>query len=304
MLSRQSLQRLSEETGYREVSLEKVTRLLDLLRDVRVHPLLKDRLALKGGTPINLAFGTPPRLSVDLDFNLIDPSSEQLDNELRADVEAAVRTIAEAQGYRIQESADTHAGRTIYLTYQNVTGTPDRIEIDLNYLHRTPLQPLTERAFWSPDPESDVRFIVVSDEELFAGKLRAMLDRSAPRDLFDVSRIPTIRPGLLDDQTFRAIFLAMTGTLPHPVYTYAPPRMDRALEGQVENALYPMLVLEDRPDAAELVTSAWKVVSPLLELTDSEREFVDGLQVGRLNPELITNDLDTQHRIRSHPALR
>ena len=47
-------------------TLDKVDRLLDLLAELSEHPLLKDKLALHGGTAINLFMLNIPRLSVDI----------------------------------------------------------------------------------------------------------------------------------------------------------------------------------------------------------------------------------------------
>jgi predicted nucleotidyltransferase component of viral defense system len=66
---RESILALSSDTGFRPETLEKVIRLGELLADVTRHPLLSRVLVLKGGTAINLFFGEPRRLSVDLDFN-------------------------------------------------------------------------------------------------------------------------------------------------------------------------------------------------------------------------------------------
>ena len=65
------LERCSAETGFPVAGLEKVVRLGEMAADVGRHPLLCKALVLKGGTVLNLAFGPPERLSVDLDFNYV-----------------------------------------------------------------------------------------------------------------------------------------------------------------------------------------------------------------------------------------
>ncbi|MBW1797000.1 MAG: nucleotidyl transferase AbiEii/AbiGii toxin family protein [Deltaproteobacteria bacterium] len=65
----QYLERCSAQTGYPVPLLEKVVRLGEMAGDVARHPFLSSVLALKGGTALNLCFGPPKRLSVDLDFN-------------------------------------------------------------------------------------------------------------------------------------------------------------------------------------------------------------------------------------------
>jgi len=65
------LQRISHETGFDAVNLEKVLRLKRLLIEFHSHPFLKDRLVLKGGTALNLFYLELSRLSVDIDLNYI-----------------------------------------------------------------------------------------------------------------------------------------------------------------------------------------------------------------------------------------
>jgi len=70
-LSESYLTQLALETGFEKETLEKVIRLGEILADVARHPFLSSVLALKGGTALNLCFGEPKRLSVDLDFNYV-----------------------------------------------------------------------------------------------------------------------------------------------------------------------------------------------------------------------------------------
>jgi hypothetical protein len=149
-LDRASLERMSVETGFRLGTLEKVLRLDEFLVDVRRHPLLSRVLVLKGGTPLNLGFGPPARLSVDVDFNYVGALEREAMLAARPEVERALETIAGAQGYALQRSADAHAGRKLYLGYRNVNGGADRIEVDVNYLHRLCiLEPVTS-LIWRP----------------------------------------------------------------------------------------------------------------------------------------------------------
>ena len=76
-LSRERLQREATATGFRVEILEKVAQLLGLLDGFNRHPYLKGRLALKGGTALNLFVFDVPRLSIDIDLNYVG----QLDRE-------------------------------------------------------------------------------------------------------------------------------------------------------------------------------------------------------------------------------
>lgn len=61
-LSANELAREAAATGFQTEPLEKVILLLELLEAIRSHPFLKDRVALKGGTALNLFKFDVPRL--------------------------------------------------------------------------------------------------------------------------------------------------------------------------------------------------------------------------------------------------
>ena len=70
-LTANELAREAAATGFQAEPLEKVIVLLELLEAIRSHPFLKDRIALKGGTALNLFKFDVPRLSVDIDLNYV-----------------------------------------------------------------------------------------------------------------------------------------------------------------------------------------------------------------------------------------
>ena len=65
------------ELGFIRDTLEKVYRLADILEYFNTNPILKDSLALKGGTAINLTIFNLPRLSVDIDLDYLRADSRE-----------------------------------------------------------------------------------------------------------------------------------------------------------------------------------------------------------------------------------
>jgi predicted nucleotidyltransferase component of viral defense system len=302
--SRERLLDLSAESGFRSDVLEKVLRLGELAGDVSKHPLLSTALALKGGTALNLCFGPPRRLSVDLDFNYVGGSDREQMLRDRPEVERAVQAIAEGRGYRIQRSRDEHAGRKLFLGYMNAAGTGDRIEVDLNFLFRVPLDPAWEAELWQPDGEAP-RIRVVGPAELCAGKLCALLDRALPRDLFDVPQLPAALGSDWPTPRFRRLFHALAGTLDLPLSRYGAERFQRVTDHRIAAELHPMLRESERPTGADLRREARTLLAPLLASDAAEREFSERLQRGDLCPEILFPDDDeTTERLRLHPALR
>lgn len=303
-LSAEHLTGLATETGFRPETLEKVIRLGELAADVGRHPLLSRVLVLKGGTALNLLFGSPARLSVDLDFNYVGHEDRARMQEERPQVERAIEIIGRGQGYQFQRSRDAHAGRKIFFSYTNAAGTRDRIEVDLNFLFRTPLGEVARRPMWQPPGMAHPEIAVVPPEELLAGKLRATLDRGLPRDLFDTVRLPTYAGPLWGTLRLRRLHIAMAVTLPHPLYDYTRNRFDRVTDRHVQEQLVPMLHVEQRPTAAELKDKAWSVAAPLIDVDEVEREYIDRAHAGELRPELLfTDDAPLVERLQRHPAL-
>ncbi len=79
-ISYEKLTSQAEATGFRPDVLEKVAHLLGLLEALGSHSFLKDKLALKGGTALNLFIFNVPRLSVDIDLTPINGISHLTKN--------------------------------------------------------------------------------------------------------------------------------------------------------------------------------------------------------------------------------
>lgn len=303
--SHEYLARCSAETGYQVVALEKVTRLGEIAGEIGRHPALRDALALKGGTAINLCFGPPTRMSVDLDFNFIGCSDRAGMLRERPLIEKALEDLGRRLGYQVQRSAEAAASRKIYATYRSVLGPNDRIELDINYLWRTPLAGLQVAELWQPGELERPRLAIVSSEELWVGKLLAFLDRTAPRDAWDVSRISSIAPELAQSTLLRKWFVAMSIILDHELATYDRARLgERLTSHAIATQLLPMLASDDRPDTARLFARAWGIAEPLLTLTAAEESFVTRAQRGDLDAALIFgDDSDAAGRFSSHPQV-
>lgn len=146
---------------------------------------------------------------------------------------------------------------------------------------------------------------VVSDEELWVGKLLAFIDRTAPRDAWDVSRMPLIAPELARSPSLRRWFVAMSFILDHPLATYDWSRLSVRLNPEMtERQLRPMLTRDDRPESEGLLEKAWRVAEPLTNLTGDEAEFAARAQRAELHPALIFRDDEASaQRYLSHPQV-
>lgn len=303
-VSRQTLESLSAETRFRPATLEKVMRLGELVADIGRQPVLSRALVLKGGTALNLCFAAPRRLSVDLDFNYVASADREAMLADRPAIERLVEQIARGQGYRVQWSAEEHAGRKVYLRYPSALGTTQDVQIDLNFLFRVPLGEPALKDLWQPGAISRPGVRVVAFPEVAAGKLVAALARALPRDLYDVTRLPSLDPAAWgESQRLMRIFIGLAGILDRPLTAYGRDRL-RVTDQQVREQLDGMLLRDEHVTASDLNSGAWEVLAPLLDLDDAEREYTDRLQVGELRPDLLfPDDAEMADRLARHPAL-
>ena len=298
-----SIKQLAVLHGAQPATLEKVLRLNEVLQAVSVHPYLASRIALKGGTALNLFFGVPKRLSVDLDFNYVGQVGRAEMLEERPEVERAIDSIGAALGYAAQTNPDAHAGRKWFFTYMNHENRRDRIEVDVVYTNRVPLRPVQSLAPWTPDGSQSKPALVCSTEELVAGKFRALLDRVAARDVFDATWVT----GLISSHEwplFKKLFILFSGTLDRPLHSYSVDLIDRVSEMDIDNHLKPMLMQRAEFSRDALVEEAKAAVAPLLELDEEEVAFCDALNRGEYTPELLLSAWpEVLPVLESHPAL-
>ena len=204
-LSRERLSREATTTGFRIEILEKVTLLLNLLDGFDRHPYLKERLALKGGTALNLFVFDAPRLSIDIDLNYVG----QLDREAmlaeRPEVERALGAVCGRAGITIDRAPGAHAGGTWRLRYESADGQSAGLELDVNYMLRAPLWDPVHAHAKSVGTLPTPTFPILDIHELAAGKLAALLARRASRDLFDAHHL--LLRGGLDPKRLRIAFV-------------------------------------------------------------------------------------------------
>jgi len=309
MLSPADLQREAEATGFRAEALEKVFRLLELLEGFRSHPFLKSRVALKGGTALNLFVFDVPRLSVDIDLNYIGAVDRDAMLAERPKVEQAIEAVCSRMGIQIKRVPDEHAGGKWRLSYTSAYGRPGALEVDVNFLLRTPLWPIA-----TADSKRIGAFGVsgvpmLDLHELAAGKLAALFGRSASRDLFDVRELLTTTN--FDPECLRFGFVVYGGISRRDWHTVSLDDVQVDAR-EVDQQLVPLLragAAPARTDLAEwskrLVSDCRERLAVLLPLRAAETEFLDHLNDrGEIVPELLTADPDMQRLFRGHPGLR
>jgi len=296
------VRRIADATGFDAVQLEKVIRLRQLLIEFRKHPFLRERLVLKGGTAVSLFYLELARLSVDIDLNYIGQLDREEMQRERPEIVKAIEQITKALGYKVQRSPDDYALNEWFLGYQNHIGSPDQIQVEINFLMRAcALEPQLRQAIPIGD-EPACEFLVLAIEELFAGKIKAMIDRQHPRDLYDLFRFRKAEL-TCDSDLMRKLAVLFCSTMNRDLRSYSMSRFADIDEEAIKRLLYPLLKAGDRPTGAEM----FAIAEPTLEgVLDHGRagNFLEAMAAGTYQPELLfPKDAATVGRIRNHPAL-
>ena len=176
---------MQRRQGSERTCLRRRSTCWDCLNAIRRHPFLKGKLALKGGTALNLFVFDVPRLSVDIDLNYVGSESREAMLEERPRLEEAIQAVFSREDFNIRRIPQEHAGGKWSLRYTAASGQSGRIDVDINYMYRVPLWPVTMMDSRPLGSWRVSEIPVVDIHELAAGKLTALLDRRKARDLFD-----------------------------------------------------------------------------------------------------------------------
>ena len=308
-LSESALLREAAATGFQPESLEKVYRLLELLNGFRSHPFLKSRFALKGGTGLNLFIFNVPRLSVDLDLNYIGTVDREAMLDERPKIEKAVEDVCGRLGISVRRAPSEHAGGKWRMSYMTAFGRTGTLELDINFLLRSPLWPSVISDSREIGTFSATNVPLLDIHELEAGKLAALFSRNASRDLFDVREL--FRQKEFDAAKLRIAFVVYGGINRRDWREIGIEEV-KADPVDVDRMLLPMLRADLAPSkdrikkwSEELRAECHERLSAILPLSDVEVEFLTQLNDrGIIAPELLTRDDRLREIICNHPGLR
>lgn len=308
------LEAVATATGFAPVEVEKAVRLLALLDDLADHPYLGERIALFGGTAINMFLLDIPRLSFDLDLNYIGSADPNVMRAEKPRFDAELASLIGAHGLEVRRRPlrKSHAGGKWVLPYQTAWGTRTTLSVDVNFVRRVPLWAPTRRDSHRLGRWQATGVPVVDVHELAAGKLSAYYERGYPRDLYDAGLIPHL-PGL-DPDRLRTAFVVYTAGSRKDWRTAGqnpPPRVSLTdLAKELRSALPETEANRLRhADAdqyrAELEQEAAAALRLVLPFRPAEQAFVDQVRShAEVVPELLTDDPLLQQRIAAEPWLK
>lgn len=256
---------------------------------LRILPLIdrEAEFAMKGGTAINFFARDLPRISVDIDLVYL-PVGER-DESLR-EISAALVRISQDLENRIPGTKVTprKTRGSELLSGLFVQRQDTIVKIEPNLVIRGSVYPPARRLI-SPKAidlfEISVESQILSDDELYAGKICAALDRQHPRDLFDIMML--LKYGNFSTAMRRAFVVYLVShdrpivEVLNPGFVDIRPVFETEFQG---------MTLEE-VTCADLEKTREELISMIArELTLQEKQFIVSIKEGMPRWELIGID--------------
>ena len=253
---------------------------------LRVIPFIDKEaaFALKGGTAINFFVRNLPRISVDIDLVYL-PVGER-DVSLNAISSALLRISRDIEKRIPETKVAFRKTRDSDLLSGLIVQRKDAIvKIETNLVIRGSAYP-PERRVISPKAvnlfEISVESQILSENELYAGKICAALDRQHPRDLFDIMML--FKHGNFNT-AMRKAFVVYLISHDRPMVEILNPRLTDirpVFEAEFQGMTLEEATCEDLEIARE------KLVSIIArELTIEEKQFIVSIKEGMPRWELV-----------------
>jgi len=300
--NKEYFERFSKETNFHRDTLEKIYRLEDLLKEINNHPELNKGLVLKGGTAINFLYFKYPRLSIDLDFNFVSGIGKRKKDEIIPTIDSALRSIFNFKRYKYEVISDYGVIR-YFLKYTNASNNIDRIKVEVNLLHRLSVLDSEQKYFLSPFGNSNLSINTLQGPELFAGKILALMDRMAPRDLYDIYTL--LQEKIEFDKTLLKKIFIFFGCFSRKNFRlYHPDSIENITEEEIKRQLLPLLRKKEKARSEEMI----KKVKPFLKreifnFTTGENEYIDSFLKGEFKQEALFEKLLNGKNLARHPMV-
>ena len=308
-ISKETLIIESNRTGFRAEILEKVIRLIDLLNALANDEFLCSRIALKGGTALNLFHFDLPRLSVDIDLNYIGSVDRTTMLEEKPLILSAIDKICREKKYHTIRQPSEHAGGKWTLGYKSELIQQGQLEIDLNFISRVSLWKVGYLNSIKIGEYQAKSIPTLEYHDLIGGKLSALFSRHKSRDLFDTYTIfsHAKKPDKVKAKLAFIVYGAASRTdirklsLEHLHFD----------ANELKNMLLPVLRQEDLKESKNLKSWSAKLINvckdnlaDIIEFNTNEKSFLTNIiEYGEITPELITQDKLLVELIKVHPVL-
>lgn len=204
--------------------------------------------------------------------------------------------------YSFSNASKSYYGLDSYvLQYLNNAGNKDVIKIEINYLDRTHIFPVNQKNVNVLGYKGTTKISILNEYELYGSKLAALIDRSKPRDIYDVYQM--IKSHLLENTEILKkclIFYNCIGGDAN-IIDFNIDKFDAMSKRDFDRMLKPMLSKDEKFDYKKTIGEIQQFLKKLLCFTDDERLFVEEFKNKKYKPEKLFDDQNVISRLCWHP---
>jgi len=302
--SRQYLAELANKTNFIKDNLEKVLRLAEILKFLNNDRVLAGKLALKGGTAINLTAVELPRLSVDIDLDFTQNLSSDEIAVAKNELVKRLMNYMEQDGYLLASMREHYALTSFAFNYLNNAGNRDNIKIEINFMDRCHILPLEHKQIKSSKIIEHFEILTLNTIELYASKINALISRATPRDLYDVNAM--IQKKIINNDSEMnflrkcLIFYNMVGG-EQDIDEIKYSKIEKIDYLKFKTQLKPVIAKTDSFDLNNAKQTVIDFLKQLIILTDNEKEFINQFRNRNYCPEILFSEKNIICNIKSHP---
>jgi len=300
------LTKKAKELGFVRDTLEKVLRLADILQFISTHPLLKEKLSLKGGTALNFVIFDLPRLSVDIDLDYTVPESKEDMMLNRRKIDTVIQKQLVSRGYvKSQKSRTPYSLDSSVYEYTNSGGNRDNIKIEINYSLRSHIFKSEKRKILNRLFPDNFIVSILSPIEIYAGKINALLNRTAARDLYDIWKMVNFNlfDGTEKQLLRKSVLFYYVLSSKSLTATFDTQVIKNITQNKIRRELKPVIHRDDnfKLDHAKKVVIEY--IEDLMQLTEREEGFLKQFKAKEYQPELLFDKTVIIQRLLMHPMV-
>jgi predicted nucleotidyltransferase component of viral defense system len=240
--------------------------------------------ALKGGTAINFFIRNLPRLSVDIDLTYLPIEDRTTTGTNITKIFTNISNKIKAK-YPYIKIKQTNLVKEKFTNKLIITDQNTQVKVETNYILRgsvfgTKNVTTNKQVFKYYNAEAKMKLLTA--EDLYGGKLCAMLDRQHPRDIFDI-KILMDNEGITDK--IRQAFIVYLASSSRPIAELLD-STKQDISKSFNKSFYGMTF---KPITIDMLTFVRdKVIKQINnELTNNERKFLLSIKRGTPDFSLI-----------------
>lgn len=259
--------------------------------------------ALKGGTALNFIYLNIPRLSVDLDLNFIGATGKKEMLARRKVIPGKIAGLADSLGYSMVKKPSSYIIERYVLRYKRLSGLPDSLRLEINYLERVPFINIVRKTFDHIFDFDNFELNTYVIEEIAAMKTKAIVERLYTRDIFDIygiSRLKLNKPLLK-----KLMILYMLMARKDPDIERLITKIKKYKNEDIVNTIRPFLRRGQESDLnPDLIKKNIEdFYKQVFVLDNADKELIESFELGRLDLKVLLGKENFNHKAERHPGL-